>query len=78
MENDNLNRERKVDITQYSPEDLELLIKQISDKITTMVDKTCDKANRLLNIYGMEAKMQIMIQDKGAGKPQKSKKQKAK
>jgi hypothetical protein len=71
-----IDRERHVDITTLSNEDLESLIKQISDKITNMVDETCDRANRLLHIYGMETKMQIIIQEKGKGKPQKLKKSK--
>lgn len=64
-----VDRERHVDVTKLSEVEVEAFIKQISDKITNMVDETCDRANRLLHVYGMEAKMQIVIQEKGTGKP---------
>ena len=66
---DIINRKRHVDVNSLKDEQVEQLIEQISEKIKAMVDSTCEKANRMLNVYGLETKMQIVIQPKGTGKP---------
>jgi len=62
MDNGIIDRERKVNVKNINDDQLELLIAEISKKITKMVDSVCDKANRMLNVYGLQAKMQIAIQ----------------
>ena len=59
-----VDRERSVNAEQLSAEQLELLAEQIGNKINGMVDDVCLKANEMLKIYGLEAKMQVAIQSK--------------
>jgi len=59
-------RKRSVNVEGLTDEQLESVIAQISDKILAMVNETCDKSNKLLNVYGLEAKMEIKIQRKDA------------
>ncbi len=68
MTNDKIDRIRSVDVENLSDEELERYINTISDKINLMVDDTCSKANKLLNIYGMEAKMTIVLQKRETDK----------
>lgn len=59
-----MNRVRKVDVEKLSQDQLDQLMIQMSDEINQIVDSACAKANSLLNIYGLETKMQIVIQKK--------------
>lgn len=68
MSSDKIKRKRFVDVEKLEDEQIEQLISQISDKIIAMVDQTCDKANELLSVYGLETKMQIVIQPKNKDK----------
>jgi len=61
---DNIERKRSVDISTLNEEQVELLQEQIGIKIRELVDGTIEKANKILNIYGLQAKMQIVIQQK--------------
>jgi hypothetical protein len=61
---DTINRKRSVDVNKLDTEQVEQLIEQISKKILVMVDETVAQANKMLNVYGLEAKMQIAIQKK--------------
>ena len=54
-------RERKVDITKMSREQVDSISQQIGDKVREICDEAVLKANKILNIYGMSAKMQIVI-----------------
>lgn len=56
-----LQRERKLDITKLPPEQVDIISEQLGGRIREICDKACDDANRLLNVYGMQAKMQIVI-----------------
>jgi ethanolamine utilization protein EutA (predicted chaperonin) len=56
---DKNSRKRKVDVEKLDDEQLAQIIKDISDNIVKMVDETVEKANTLLNIYGLETKMKI-------------------
>ena len=61
---DNIDRKRSVDTNALSDEQVELLQEQIGTKVRDLVDATIEKANKILNIYGLQAKMQIIIQKK--------------
>lgn len=56
-----LDRERKIDISTLPADQVDTISKQLGDKIREICDKACLEANRFLNVYGMKAKMQIVI-----------------
>lgn len=62
MSTDTINRKRAIDINKLSAEQVEQLTEQISKKILVIVDEAITQANKMLNIYGLEAKMQIALQ----------------
>lgn len=64
MSSDTIDRKREVDVEQLNDEQVEVLIKEISKKVVAMVDETVEKANKMLNIYGLEAKMYVAILEK--------------
>lgn len=64
MPTDTINRKRSVNVNTLSAEQVEQLTEQISKKILVLVDETVAQANKMLNVYGLEAKMQIAIQRK--------------
>lgn len=57
-------RKRKVDVEKMDDKTLEKAEEELSKKIGQIVDKACADANKLLNIYGLQAKMQISLQEK--------------
>ena len=54
-------RVRSVDVSRLTPEDADRLSVQIGEKVRQICDQAVENANRLLNIYGMEAKMQFAV-----------------
>jgi hypothetical protein len=56
------NRVRKVDIDKLTPEQADNISEQIGEKLREMIDDTVSKANRMLNIYGFNCKMQFLIE----------------
>lgn len=56
-----IERERSIDINNLSRKDAENLSIQIGEKVTAMVDEAAGKINNLLKIYGMSAKLQVVI-----------------
>lgn len=68
------NRERKLDVEKLTLEQADALSVQISEKVKEINDKAINEANRFLNVYGMEAKMVIVIDKIGAFAPKKPKK----
>ncbi len=52
-------RERKVDVNSMSPEEVEVLIAQLGERLRQICDDAAQKANSMLNIYGMNAKIAI-------------------
>jgi hypothetical protein len=64
------DRERKLDINLLSPEQADVVATQLGEKIKQICDKAVEEANTLLNIYGMQAKMQIFIDGKDSNPPQ--------
>ena len=70
------DRVRRVDVSNFSIEEADLLSKQIGEKIRQITESAVANANRLLHIYGLEAQMQIVIGEMGKltkEKPVKSK-----
>jgi hypothetical protein len=59
---DKIDRKRKVDVDKLTEEQLQALIDQLGDKVRDMVDETCDRANVILKVYGLRAKMQVVIE----------------
>ena len=57
-----LKRERKLDISKLPAEQVDVISKQIGEKIRQICDKAVEEANTLLNVYGMKAKMQIVVE----------------
>lgn len=55
-------RIRKVDVEKMTPDQADALSKQIGEKVRGIADKACDEANKILNIYGMQAKMQFVFE----------------
>ena len=51
-----------VNIEKLNNKQLEVEVKKVSDKIISYVDKTCDRANKLLKKYGLSCKMSIVIE----------------
>jgi phage-related minor tail protein len=64
VSSDIMDRVRKVDIEQLTEEQVSELTIEMSKIINSIVDEACAKANSLLNIYGLETQMQIVIKKK--------------
>jgi hypothetical protein len=56
------DRQRKLDITNLPEEQVDIISKQIGEKIRQICDKACKEANGILGVYGMTAKMQILVE----------------
>lgn len=56
-----LDRKRKIDLEKLDIESISKLTGKLTNKMTVITDEAIEKANKILNIYGMEAKMQITI-----------------
>jgi len=52
-------RERKVDLNLMSAPEIDVLSIQLGNKMREICDEAAQKANALLNIYGMNAKIAI-------------------
>ena len=57
-------RVRKVDVNEKTVEQVEKIQESINKKLIFIVDEAVEKANKMLNIYGLETKMSIVIQEK--------------
>lgn len=57
-------RKRNVDIQKLDNETLDNLSIQIGEKVKDIIDNAIVEANKILNIYGMEAKMEVVIKEK--------------
>lgn len=56
-----INRERKVDVTKMSTEQVDVLAEQIGIKLRELSDKAVEEANEFLKIYGLTVKMQLVL-----------------
>lgn len=54
-------RERKIDLSNKTPEEVDAITVQLGEKVRQICDEAVEKANRLLNVYGMSAMMQIVV-----------------
>jgi hypothetical protein len=59
-----IDRKRSIDIEKIDSKDIDLLSQQLGEKVRIIVDDAVEKANKLLNIYGLQAKMQIALEPK--------------
>lgn len=55
------DRKRSIDINKLNQEQADELGNQIGEKVRIICDEAVEKANKILNIYGMKAQMQIVI-----------------
>lgn len=53
---------KKVDIDKLSEEEFKALEKRMGQKVVAITDEAIAKANKLLQTYGLRAKMQIIIE----------------
>jgi hypothetical protein len=58
---DSHNRKRSFNIDKLTPEEADRIGADLGDKVRELVDQACEKANKLLNIYGMKVQMQFVI-----------------
>jgi hypothetical protein len=56
------DRVRKVDVEKLDEKEFSAMMSVISSKITKITDEACEKANKLLAVYGIKAKMQIVFE----------------
>ena len=56
-----MERIRKINVESLSEQDMKNVEDMISKKILEITDKAVAEANRLLNVYGYEAKMAIQF-----------------
>lgn len=61
---DTIDRKRQVNVDKLNEEQIQVLIDQLGLKIRNMIDETCDRANQILNVYGMCVKLEVVIQPK--------------
>lgn len=52
-------RERKVDLSTMSTEEVDILSVQIGNRLTAICEEAAQEANKLLNIYGANCKIAI-------------------
>lgn len=63
----------QIDANKMAPKQVDDLSIQLGDSIRKICDDAIEKANSLLNIYGMSAKMQIVIDHPELKGPEKKK-----
>lgn len=62
--NDKIDRVRRVDVNNLSEQQVDELSDLIGTKVRDIVDEACDRINTILGIYGLQAKIQFVIQEK--------------
>ena len=65
-----IDRERKIDVEKMDISQADVLQKQLSAKLTQILENAAKEANKILNIYGMEVKIGFTV--KKAKKAKKS------
>ena len=56
------DRVRKVDVEKMDDAAVDALAIQLGDKVRGYVDEACEKANLVLKIYGLQAKMEFVLE----------------
>lgn len=64
------DRKRSFDTNKLNKDEAEQLSTDIGVKVRQICDEACEKANKILNIYGMKAQMQIAINEINEEKPE--------
>jgi len=59
-----INRKRSVDVEKLSVEQVDRIKDQVVIKLRALIDDACEKANEIVNIYGLEAKMEFSLKQK--------------
>lgn len=54
---------RAINVDKLTNEQLEKAVESLSGKITSEVDATCDRINKLLSRYGLKCKMQAVFEE---------------
>jgi hypothetical protein len=67
-----IQREKKLDVTKMSADQVDVLAEQIGKRMRTIADEAVEKANAFLKVYGMSAKMQLVLEHE-LQKPSKKK-----
>lgn len=57
-------RKREVDVEKMGVEQVDQLSQKLGDKVSEILNKTCEECNRLLNIYGLEIEVNYNIKEK--------------
>lgn len=57
-----IDRQRKVDVTKMSPQEVDVMGIQVGDKVRLICDEAALKINAILGIYGASAKIAIQIE----------------
>jgi hypothetical protein len=52
-----IDRERKINVEKMDLDQADVLQKQLSGKLTQILENAAKEANQILNIYGMEVKV---------------------
>lgn len=58
-----VDRKRQVDLKKLNVDELEQLSVQIGDKVRGIIDGAIESANKILVIYGLRAKIQLVIEE---------------
>lgn len=58
-------RERKVDLSSFNEEALEVLMKRIGEKIATTLNESTDRIKKMLAVYGLDFKVGYIIHKLG-------------
>lgn len=61
--NDN-NNVGQFDIKNLNLQEIDELSQQLGEKLRHIVDEACDKANKICNFYGLQVKMQFVLEPK--------------
>lgn len=64
------DRKRSFNINKLDQVEADKLSTDIGAKVRQICDEACEKANKILNIYGMKAQMQIVINEINEEKPE--------
>lgn len=59
-----IDREKNFNLDSLSSEQQEILEKKLGKKLSTILDKAAQEANKMLNIYGVEVQIAYKIKEK--------------
>lgn len=65
---------KKIDISKMTPLEADALSVEVGNKIREICDKAVKEANQILNIYSMQAKMAIVVEQQEQKKSKKTRK----